>query len=521
MRALGPASAVVAVLLALLCASGSSAASARGSATLPLLRIGTTLTFGTLDPSRVYGNFWGGVQGLERLLKFGPDGNLEPNLAQSISQPGKAVYVYHLRHGVRFWDGNELTSADVANAINYQRYPGATTSTNYPSVKSVSATDRYTVVVTLKHPDASWREKLAIGGWIFEKKFQDAHKSTMGQPGTLIQGTGPWEVASWDPASDMEMTANPHWWGGTVPIQRLSIKLFADENSEALAFRAGAIDVAFPSDGRAFAATAGTKLLSAATSDMASMVMNVRVPPFNDVHVRRAVAYALDRTAIISSVGGYAAPITTIILPSQLRLLGSKAQVDRLIASLPQYPYDVARAKAELAKSAYPNGFSATVPILSFYPPLVNGAQVMAAELAKIGITMKPVADTLGEWLQQLKDKNYEFFFAPSGSNDPDPSIWPAYNLGSRSLSPGGGNFANYAPPAVDVLIKQALEALDPQKRLAIYGKLLRRVALDAPYVALYSAAEPIALSSKFAWPGFVPNFTRVDDLWPLQIRAG
>ena len=73
---------------------------------------------------------------------------------------------------------------------------------------------------------------------IFEAKFAEDHKGTFGKPGTLVMGTGPWIVDSLDPTTGAEFSANPHWWGGKVPIQHISYKIFATETSLASAMRA-------------------------------------------------------------------------------------------------------------------------------------------------------------------------------------------------------------------------------------------------------------------------------------------
>ncbi len=95
-------------------------------------------------------------------------------------------------------------------------------------------------------------------------KFAEAHKGAFGQPGVLVMGTGPWEVDTLDPTTGAELSANPNWWGGKVPIQHISVKFFNNETSEALAFRAGEIDLDDSvTDPRSFAATSGAKLLTA------------------------------------------------------------------------------------------------------------------------------------------------------------------------------------------------------------------------------------------------------------------
>jgi ABC-type oligopeptide transport system substrate-binding subunit len=80
-------------------------------------------------------------------------------------------------------------------------------------VQSITAPDAYTVVVTLKHPQAGWTYTLALTGGVFEKKFQQQHGTAVGQPGVFVMATGPYEIARFDPTSGVELSANPHYWG--------------------------------------------------------------------------------------------------------------------------------------------------------------------------------------------------------------------------------------------------------------------------------------------------------------------
>ena len=210
--------AVLAVPALALLAAGCSAATAphtsgaggsTAAATIPLLRIGddaalSTLDTGTDEDNDVYGT-------LETLTKFGPSGQIGPALATSVTQPNATTYVYHLRHGVKFWNGDPMTSADVVNALGYYRKSGSYVSSLMVSVKDVTATDPYTVTVTLKYPYAPWSAQTTGQFPIFEKKFQDEHKTTMGRPGVLIMGTGPFKIDSFDPTTGLELSANPHW----------------------------------------------------------------------------------------------------------------------------------------------------------------------------------------------------------------------------------------------------------------------------------------------------------------------
>jgi peptide/nickel transport system substrate-binding protein len=233
------------------------------SAAIPLLRMGLASSFPNLDLAKTINANSVDVLSLDTLMKFGPQGQVEPNLATSVTKPDPVTYVYHLRHGVTFWNGDPLTAADVAYSMNHDRAPGSQVGFSYTSVKSITATGPYTVTVTLTHPDATWQYTAAeYNSAIFEKKFAQAHQGTFGGPQTLIMGSGPWQVDSFDPTKGAELSANPHWWGGRVPIAHISMAFFSGATSEALAFRAGNIDLAPDiSQPQTFAATSGARRL--------------------------------------------------------------------------------------------------------------------------------------------------------------------------------------------------------------------------------------------------------------------
>jgi peptide/nickel transport system substrate-binding protein len=517
--------AAAALAAALVLLSAASASPSRAAAQAPLLRIGITSPIPQLDVARGTVAGYIGYLGLETLMQIGPDGSVQPHLAQSVTQPGRAIYVYHLRHGIRFWDGNELTADDVANAMNYYRDPRFTTSTSYTSVKSIVAKDRYTVVVTLKHTDATWRlaAPVGFGGGIFEKAFQQAHGADMGKPGVLIMGTGPWRPVSLDPTSGAELVANDKYWGGTPPIQHVSFKFFADETSEALAFRAGEIDFApFVGAARSFAAAANAPVVTRPSCNIAFFSMNTRLAPYNDVHVRRAISYAINRQELMSVYGPGATPLYTMIPPVHLRTIASKAQVDALLKSLPKYEFSIQKAKAELAKSAYPNGFTAEIHPLPF-PPFPDITQVIVAQLAKIGINLKLTSVSIAAWLAEFisGDRNKVGpGFLDSGCSNNDPDTYARSFLYSKNAHGGAFNLSNYQSPAVDKLLLAGVAVTAPAKRFAIYSKLLRIVANDDPYVPLYLETSSYAIaSSRFTWTGSSSPNVVDGPPWLLAVR--
>jgi peptide/nickel transport system substrate-binding protein len=511
-----------AVGVALLALSAAASGSSGSRSAIPLLKVGLAGdTIPVLDPGRAEGAHMATALSLETLMKHGSGSAVVPNLAVSVTHPNAETYIYRLRNGVKFWDGRLLTANDVANALNYYRYRGFTTSSAYTSVRDIKATGKLTVQVTLKHRDASWQFGPPVTGEIFEKAFQDAHKTTMGQPGTLIMGTGPWMPVSFDPLTGLELAANPHWWGGAVPIQHISIKLLSDDTSASLAMRSGAIDVVpVVTIPQPYTST-GSTVVSVPGCNLAIFTMNTKAAPWSDVHVRRAVAYAINRTEIVHALGASATPVSTVIAPSQLASIASQAQVKSLLASLPSYPFNLAKARAELAKSAYPHGFTAST--VSYpAPPYTTINQAIAGQLQTIGIHLQVNTTTIGDWVAKWisgpRNQNPAGMI-DGGCTSQDPGFYPQMLLNSKSAHAGGFNFADYTSPKVDAAIKAGIQTSSPAKRLAVYAKLLTQVGLDMPYVPLYLEPSSYAISSKLRWPSY--SYSMLDNAWALGIKAG
>jgi peptide/nickel transport system substrate-binding protein len=512
--------AVAAALLGAGCSGAAQAPGSGRSAAIPLLRIGEILPVPSLDETKSFYASNVTQFGLETLQQFGPQGQLEPDLATSVTQPNPVTYVYHLRHGVRFWDGSELTAADVAYSMDYDRRPGSVDVFGaFPSVKSITAAGPDAVVVTLTHPDASWQFTPALAqAEIFEKKFAQAHQGTFGKPGVLVMGTGPWIINSLDPTTGAELSANPHWWGGTVPIRHISIKIFASETSLALAFRAGEVDLySGVSATRSFSTTAGVKLLSTPSCNMIFFSMNTQAPPWNNIHVRRAVAYALNRPDLITANGATASPDYTFIPPGMLREIASQAQINNLLSSMPLYQYNLVKARQELADSPYPHGFRASVLAYS-YGNSINVFQVASAELQKIGIIAQIKNGTLPNWLaiEGGPDSKRMATIDYGGCSNPDVSGYDAY-LGSQNLAAGQYNISDYAPAVVDHLLATGVTTLDPAKRFVIYSEVLKNFAINVPFVPLFTTDYFVALSSKFTITGL--NFFALNGAFALNVK--
>jgi peptide/nickel transport system substrate-binding protein len=499
--------AVAALAAAALLGAGCSstpAAQTSSSAVIPSFTVGTLYSEPTLDPAKNFGSYIINNLSLDTLLTLGPDAQLRPYLATSVTEPNPETYVYHLRHGVKFWNGDPLTATDVAYSLNYVRATGSQAAYVFPPVTSITADGPYTVVVKLPGPNPAWKytPAMAFTG-IFEAKFAEAHKGTFGKPGTLIMGSGPWEVDSLDPTTGAELSANPHWWGGKVPIKRIAVKVFSNETSLALAFRSGEVNLDPQIDNpKTFAATAGTKILSTPSCTDYFLTLNTQMAPWSDVHVRRAVAYALDRSDIITAAGGYATPLYTFITPAALQTVASRSQVGRLLSSLNLYQYNLSKARQEMAESAYPHGVSTTIQV--WVGEGENQAQAIAGELGKIGINaqVKVVSPTVGQAEANGPANQRPTTAWSGGCIDPDVSGYDFY-LGSANTKPGEWNEADWAPSSVNRLLVQGTTTDNPAERFTAFSDILSQMSSDVPYVPLYLADWTMALSSNFSDPGY------------------
>ncbi len=298
------------------------------------------------------------------------------------------------------------------------------------------------------------------------------------RPRDPYNGDRAWIVDSFDPTSGATLSANPNWWRGSVPVQRITVSFFSSETSMALAMRAGEIDYAMVASPKSFAATSGAPIVSTPSLSGANLSISTVQPGWNDVHVRQAVAYALNRSDIIQAAGGYGTPWTTEISAASMGTIGSAAQVNSLFSSINEYSYNLAKAKQEMALSAYPQGFSTT--LLEFnYGDYIDCSEVIVAELAKMGIKAQIKVVPTNAWSAT------EFgapggrltTFAGIGEINNDPAQWVDYSLGSWNAKSGGQNISEWDPPTVDTLVKDGIATSDNAKRFAIYAENL---AFDA-----------------------------------------
>jgi peptide/nickel transport system substrate-binding protein len=183
--------------------------------------------------------------------------------------------------------------------------------------------------------------------------------------------------------------------------------------------------------------------------------------------------------------------------------------------SVPTYPFSLAKAKAELAKSAYPKGFSTSMTEAND-PTTLNVSQVIAAQLGKIGIKVQVNALSTSAYFGVILgpvDKR-PFMYIDTGACQPDPSWEPNLFLGTGQIL----NEANWQPAAVDALLQDGKTNLEPLARLKTYVAINKAVNTDVPYVPLYLDGASYS-SNKYTWAGYGPYW--LDEPWALFLKPG
>jgi peptide/nickel transport system substrate-binding protein len=501
-----------------------ASSSATGSAkSYPELKWGMIAFPGAIDWSKNPWNQAASIESLavQDLVELGPNGEVKPAIASSVEHPNPTSYIYNIRSGVKFSDGKPLTVADVVYSLQ-RNLVGKEVwmKVFWEDVSSVAAHGPSAVLVKLKHPYAPWPAIVGSTSPIIEKAAAEkVGEKALGTPTGMLIGTGPWKFDNIKPEVSVQLSRNPYWKGPQPPAERISISIFKAESSEALALRSGAIDGTFSYLSlKSFENIPGTHQLTAPGSDVIVAAINTAQPPFNDVHVRRAIAYATNVKGAIEAVfPGHAEEAVTVSPRSSFANMGPKNRVTSMLDALPKYEFNLEAAKRELAKSAYPHGFTTKVEVNANEQDSQLVAQILASDLSKIGITAKVYVLPLNEDLYGKKTTIFvnEFF-----SIYPDADSLLAALLPSSNIRPPGNGFnqAEYKRPEVDKLLSEEAETLNRSRRLDVVEKLLGTIGAEVPYRPIYTADLLGSLSEKYVFPTFSP-WTALFRPWALEVK--
>lgn len=464
-------------------------------------------------------------QGLEGLLVFDDKGALKPRLAKSWSRPTPLTYIFNLRTDVKWWDGTPFTAADVEFSMGQHLDPkvGSQVATFYANVKSIKATGSHEITIKMKSPDAAFQYVPAgHAGLIVQKAFSQKQGKNIGTPSTLTMGTGPYKITKYTPDEGVSLVRNDAYWGRKPAIANLELKFITAQATRLLAMRSGQIDGAFevPVDqAQQWARISTARLQFAPQLSVYFFSMDTEAEPWSDIHVRRAVAYATDKAGMLNTqFKGHGEVAKSLVPPGQWGGVLAQAAVKRLYATFPAYRFNIDKAKKELAASAFPDGFSATLVYPDSVPQLGKMCLILAQNLKQLNIKLTVKQVNADKWLNDLyAHKNLGIQSITFVPDYPDPVNYPLVLLGSEHAVKNDLNTANYKNPVVDKLLATQETATRASVRAKAIGEMLRIASVDQPYLPLVWPDTGVAVSKKFVYTGF--NALYFNQPWATKIR--
>jgi peptide/nickel transport system substrate-binding protein len=476
--------------------------------------------WGGIDPLKVTSTNTGSIQlVLEPLVTSNAEGGVSANLAQQAT-PDPTTFVYDLRPEATFADGKAVTTDDVlySFSIHTAKDSTSTLAGKLASVTTVEATGEHQVTVKLSEPDVQFENTVARMG-IVEKAVREKLGDGAGAPDKLNVGSGPYTVKSFKPGSQLVLQRNEKYWGEKPEAKVLTMKLIDDDSARLLAVQSGDVTGAFEipaAQADTYGRAQGMKVISGPNPSVMLFNVNTLKKPWNDVHVRRAVASAIDKKGIINAVlKGRGKPAVSIVRADAAADVMSADAAKSLYAKLDSHPMDLSAAKSEMAQSATPEGFDETVIYSEAEASSGLVAQAVAANLKPLGInlTVKSVPDA------QYTDAVFFNHTASAAivdftTDSPDPiSLVNYLTSGKQTLAAGGyTNIAEYQNADQDKILEQYLStpSVDESERGKLLTSALENVDANAPYIPIYNA-EYLAVVKKGI------TFEDFDGMWWMR----
>ena len=467
--------------------AGGSAGTSNNSASAGTPVKGGDLVFAnpqdakSLDEANVFDNnsIWIIEQITQPLFIVTANGKgVQPLLATSytISKDGK-TYTIKLRQGVKFSTGAPMTSADVKFTLEQTMAASAGWGYIDAAIKSVDAPDPDTVVLNLKYAWAPMLADLALfaNGIVPNNYGGKSHDAFYQAP----VGTGPFKWDYWHKGSALKLVKNTDYWEPGKPyLNSVTWTYVPNDNTRELQVKSGQAQIdQYPSWSTvsALKTTPGVTLSLFPSTETTYLGFNENVKPFQDVHVRRAISYAIDRTALVKAVlFGNGQPANSIFPP----------QVPFYDTNSGGLQYNPAQAKAELAKSSVPHGFTTTLQVPSGNSDYSTISTIIQSELKPLGINVQIQQVDANAAHNNVQAQKYDMAFSLWTLDIPDPD-----ELATFALDPKSGAksfFTSYNNPAVVKAVHDAELTTVSAARQTDYNTAQSLSAQDAFLAFLY-----------------------------------
>jgi peptide/nickel transport system substrate-binding protein len=402
----------------------------------------------------------------ETLTKIHPDGSVTPLLAESWEvSPDLTTYTFKLKRGVKFQNGEPFNAQTVKFAFDRA---GAEKSTNKDkrtfAALTTRAVDEHTVVILTREIDPDFPFLLGQAtAVIVEPKSAD---SNMTRP----VGTGPYVLENWVKGSSITLKKWPGYRNaGAIKLNRATFRFIPDAAAQVAALLAGDVDAfprVTPRSVEQFKSNPKFQVVVSGSRAKTILAINNRKKPFDDVRVRRAVAMAIDRKAVIQGAGdGYGAPIGSHYPPS------APGYVDTTGVN----PYNPERARALLKEAGVTTPLEVTITLPP--PPYARqGGEVIASQLAKIGINAKLQNVEWAQWLSNTYGGAHNYDMTIISHVEP-------FDLGNFAKA---DYYWNYQSPKFNDLYTKYKTTANAKDRARLLGDIQKQIAGDSVHAFLY-----------------------------------
>lgn len=435
------------------------------------------------------------------------DNTYKPYLADSWqASPDGRVVTFMLKKGVTFHDGSPLNAAAVV--FTFQRFQKTgTKSPIYAGVRDIAgiqAIDDLTVRFSFDKPSATFLSTLSQPyAAILSPSAVQAAGEDLARKAT---GTGLFKLEEWKPGVSMTLVRNPDYaWAppavknkGPAQFERLVFKVIPDANTQLSSLLAGEVDVAFLNEPAHFQKLEADKSVQVYRETLDSLIYlgyNCARAPFNEVKVRQALSYAVNKAEIVQTALGGLGEIADTLLPPTLP--GYNAELKRYGQG-----YDPARAKTLLTEAGFTQSADGSwqrdgktlggTLLTSTRAPNGSIAEVLQSQFKKIGVTFAIQQLDSAAVMNATTEGKFDLLLWRYDWNDPD--VLNMYLSSSRIKQT---NRVSYSNQAADALFERGLREMDPKARNQIYYDAQKLLLTEAPWQPLYVPVEGLAVSNR------------------------
>jgi len=450
------------------------------------------------------------------LVEFDENFKITPALAESWENPDQLTWRFHLRKGVKFHSGEEMTAEDVKYTVDFIKNDTKSVLRDLlTSVKEVSVVDKYTVDIKTFEPLPILLNKLTDIYIVSKKQLESAGVGEKYIP----VGTGPYQFVEHVNDDHVTLKSFDDYWEKKPLIKNVIFKVIKDDLERGNALLAGQIDfatdvpISIISDD--ILNNKEVKLVTFSVPSITYLSFDFRANntfdpsfgknPFSDVRVRKAVYQAIDSDSLINDiVHGYAEQATQFLVPY---IFGYDPSIKR-------FPYDLSAAKELMREAGYEKGFKTVLDC----PRYTNNEQAcneVARMLAGINIDVKVNLLPWDEGVMKIAGRNTSFFILSWITVSGDGGEIFDYIIRSvdESKSVGSYNPGYYSNPSVDSLAKESIYTMDFNKRLKLMQEAFRIANDDVAWVPLYSEKSVYLLKSDIEWTPRSDYKIRVSDI--------